>query len=262
MSNKIEEETLVVAEDNDEKQLSTRVIPAETVPDKVEETGVEDATETMDVETTGVDATNNSTTMDTSDEAGVGSSIHGLRPRRATNYSRHMHGASTSKKTGYTLAHLQKFENVAMAQHAASEGVRNIMKLEHMALTKYSVKKGIKVFGEEGTQFVISDMKQLDSMYVIETMEARTMTRVEKRSALEYLIFLKKKRCGRIKGHGCFNGRKQQGHMTKEETRLPTVSTEGLLLFCTINAQEERDMATTYIPGVFMQTDVNDTVYV
>ena len=138
--------------------------------------------------------------MDTSDEAGVGSSIHGLRPRRAPTYSRHIHGASTSKKTGYTLAQLQQLEHVAMAQHAASEGVRNIMKLEHMALTQYSGKKGLKVFGEEGTQAFISKMKQLYSMDVIEPMEARTMTRVEKISSLEYLMFLKKKRCGRIKG--------------------------------------------------------------
>ena len=35
-------------------------------------------------------------------------------------------------------------------------------------------------------------------MEVIEPMEARTMTRVEKRSALEYLMFLKKKWCSGI----------------------------------------------------------------
>ena len=35
-----------------------------------------------------------------------------------------------------------------MAQHAMSEGVRNIMKLEHMALIQYSVKKVLMVFGE------------------------------------------------------------------------------------------------------------------
>ena len=177
---------------------------------------MDDATETMDVETTGVDTTDNSTTMYTGAEAGVGSRVHGLRPRRAPNYNRHMHGASTRKKTGYTLAHLQQLEDVATAQNAASEGVRNIMKLEDMALIQYSVKKGLKVFGEEGTQAVISDMKQLDSMDFIEPMEARTMTRVDKRSALEYLMFLKKERCGRIKGRGCADGRKQRGHMTKE----------------------------------------------
>ena len=118
--------------------------------DEVEETRVDDSTETMDVETTGVDTTDNSTTMDTGAEAGVGSRVHGLRPRQAPNYSRHMHDASTINKTGYTLSHLQKLEHVAMAQHAASEGVQNIMKLEHMALTQYSVKKGLKVFGKKG----------------------------------------------------------------------------------------------------------------
>ena len=50
--------------------------------------------------------------------------------------------------------------------------------------------------------------------------------------------------------------------MTKEDTRSPTVSTVGLLLSCTIDAQEERDVATTDISGALMQTDVNDMVYV
>ena len=49
------------------------------------------------------------------------------------------------------------------------------------------------MFGEEGTQAVIIEMKQLDSMDVIEPMEERTLTRVDKISALEYLMFLKKK---------------------------------------------------------------------
>ena len=78
------------------------------MPDEVEETGVDDATETMDVETTGVDTTNNSKTTDTGAEAGVGSRAHRLRPSRASNYSTHMHVPSTRKKTGYTLAHLQQ----------------------------------------------------------------------------------------------------------------------------------------------------------
>ena len=50
--------------------------------------------------------------------------------------------------------------------------------------------------------------------------------------------------------------------MTKEETSSPTVSTEGLPLSFTIGEQEERDVTTTDIPGAFMQTNVNDTVYI
>ena len=136
-----EEETSVAEEDDNEEQLSTSVIPVETVPDEVEETGVDDATETMDVETTGVDTTNNSTTTDTGAEAGVGSRAHGLQPRRAPNYSRHMHGPSTSKKTGYTLAHLQQLEHVAMTQHAAD----NIWPLHKTLPRKYLRCLGKKV---------------------------------------------------------------------------------------------------------------------
>ena len=52
-------------------------------------------------------------------------------------------------------------------------------------------------------------MKQLDRIDAIEPMEARTMTRVEKRSDLDYIMLLKKKICGRIKGRGCADVRKQ-----------------------------------------------------
>ena len=87
MSNYGEEKTSIAAEDNEEQQstdaevannYNTSVIPVktvnddntgailvETVQDEVEETGVDNATETMDVETTRVDTTNNSTTTDT-----------------------------------------------------------------------------------------------------------------------------------------------------------------------------------------------------
>ena len=47
-----------------------------------------------------------------------------------------------------------------------------------MALTQYYAKKGLELFGEEGTHAVISEVKQLDRMDVIEPMEARTTTRV------------------------------------------------------------------------------------
>ena len=58
----------------------------------------------------------------------------------------------------------------------------------------------------------------MDTMDVIEPIEARTMTRLEKRFAIEYLLFVKKKQCDRIKGRGCADGCKQRGHTTKEET--------------------------------------------
>jgi len=61
----------------------------------------------------------------------------------------------------------------------------------------------------------------------------------ERASALAYLMFLKEKRTGEVKGRGCADGRRQWDYMTKEENSAPTVSTEALLLSYTIDAIEE-----------------------
>jgi hypothetical protein len=74
-------------------------------------------------------------------------------------------------------------------------------------------------------------------------------------------MFLKEKRCGLIKGRGCADGRKQREYLTKEETSPPTVTIESVMLSCTIDAKERRDVATVDIPGGFMQTDMEDTVH-
>ena len=86
------------------------------------------------------------------------------------------------------------------------------------------------------------------------------MTREQKSAALRYLMFISKKRCGRIKARGCADGRKQRSYMTKEETSSPTVATESLMLSCAIDAREKRDFATVDIPVAFMQADMEGEV--
>jgi hypothetical protein len=82
--------------------------------------------------------------------------------------------------------------------------------LEHVMMTQFSIKKGLEEFREDGADAVISEMQQLNSREVIKSKASHMLTRQEKRKALHYLMFLKKKRCGRIKGRGCADGRKQQ----------------------------------------------------
>jgi len=83
----------------------------------------------------------------------------------------------------------------------------------------------------------------------------------EKLAALHYLVFLTKKRCGRIKGQGCADGRKQIAHMSKEDSSSPTVAIEALMLLCVIDIKEYRDVATVDIPGAFMQADMDEKVH-
>lgn len=45
-----------------------------------------------------------------------------------------------------------------------------------------------------------------------------------KEKALSYLMFLKRKRCRKIKGRGCVDVCPQQEYITKDESRSPTVS--------------------------------------
>jgi hypothetical protein len=75
-------------------------------------------------------------------------------------------------------------------------------------------------------------------------------------------MFLKKKRCGHIKGRGCADGQKQRLYTTQEEASSPTVAIESVMLSCVIDASEGRDVATVDIPGAFMQADMDDDVHV
>jgi len=133
--------------------------------------------------------------------------------------------------------------------------------LEHTCMTQHSVNKGLKVFGESGSEAVVAEMQQLHDRDVIEPKKSSMLTREEKHKALHYLMFLKKKRCGRIKARGCADGRKQRIYKTKEETSAPTVAIESLMLSCTIDAKEKRKVVTADIPGAFMQADMDEVIH-
>ena len=73
-----------------------------------------------------------------------------------------------------------------------------------------SLKKGLKHFGKSGADAVVAELRQLDYRDVIKPVERTKLTRDQKRRALNYLMYLKQKRCGRIKARGCADGRKQR----------------------------------------------------
>ena len=79
--------------------------------------------------------------------------------------------------------------------------------------------------------------------------------------ALQYLMFVTKKRCGRIKARGCADGRKQRAYKSKNETSAPTVAIESLMLSCSIDAHERRSVTTADIPGAFMQANMDELIH-
>ena len=90
---------------------------------------------------------------------------------------------------------------------------------------------------------------------------AHTLTRHQRGAALRYLMFLKEKRSGEVKGRGCADGRKQRLYKTKEETSSPTVSIKALFLTCLMDAIEGRTVLICDIPGAFMQADIDEIIH-
>ena len=81
------------------------------------------------------------------------------------------------------------------------------------ALTQYSIKRALKLFGDRAAEAVLAEMKQLHDRGVISPQDGTTLSKEQKMKSLEYLMFLKEKNNGTIKGRGCADGRKQPQRM-------------------------------------------------
>ena len=71
----------------------------------------------------------------------------------------------------------------------------------------------------------------------------KDLTPEQRLDALAYLMFLKRKRSGKVKSRGCADGRKQRAWTSKEEVTSPTVAMEAVFLTAVIDALENRDVA-------------------
>jgi hypothetical protein len=105
-------------------------------------------------------------------------------------------------------------------------------------------------------------MQQLHDREIMRPHAPTEITAEHCQDALAYLMFLKRKLCGKIKSKGCTNGCKQQAYTLKEEALLPMVTTAAVFLTSIIDAWEKRDVATVDIPGAFMHVDMDELVYV
>lgn len=133
----------------------------------------------------------------------------------------------------------------------------------HSLLTQYGMKKGLKLFGLQGDDAVSEEMQKLRDLRVITPAPPPTLTKENRSAALIYLMFLKRKREGGVKGQGCADGRKQCRHAKKGDVPSPTITTEAVFIILVIVAKEGRDVMTMDIPGAFLQTNLKgERVYV
>jgi Reverse transcriptase (RNA-dependent DNA polymerase) len=127
--------------------------------------------------------------------------------------------------------------------------------------SQYSMKAGLKLFGDSGKDAVRKELQQLHDRAVMKPVHRSELSRQQRFRALSYLMFLKKKSNGTIKGRGCADGRPQREYIAKEESTSPTVANESVFLTSVIDARERRDVATVDLPGAFMQADMDDVVH-
>ena len=207
-----------------------------------------------DVENTGVD--------DIDEETNSGAVRRSLRPSRERNYD-HLKTVgylnnTVSRNGPNRLRVIPTLKAYACAMAAVEkynlEGDIFSAYIDDVVLTQYNMRRGIQLFRQRGIDAVRKELKQLNDRLVAKPVSPESLTKEQRARALAYLMFLKEKRCGTIKGRGCADGRKQRDWMSREDTASPTVSTAALILSCLIDAYKRRDVATTDIPGAFLQT--------
>ncbi len=123
-------------------------------------------------------------------------------------------------------------------------------------LQTYSLKQGIKKFGKRGVAAAHKEIKQLHDRVVFEPISVDEMTSVERKRAMENLIFLNEKRDETVKARMCANGSSQRAYIAREDVSSPTATTEAIITTGVIDAKQRRDVMTLDIPNAFVQTQI------
>ena len=64
-----------------------------------------------------------------------------------------------------------------------------------------------------------------------------------------------------MKNRGCADGRPMRVYTGKDESSSKTATIESEMLTCMVEALERRDVTIADVPGVFLQTDMDEIVY-
>ena len=98
--------------------------------------------------------------------------------------------------------------------------------------------------------FVVEkEYKQLHDLNVFKPHHKEELTKDQLDKCLRLITLIKEKRCGKIKGRACADGRSQRAYIPKEEAAAPAVSLDSLMLTLMTDAYEGNDVATCDITG-------------
>jgi len=106
-------------------------------------------------------------------------------------------------------------------------------------MKQLSVKAALREWGDEAR---VAGEKKTSQLHWRETFAPKQMselTNKQRSKVLQSHMFVVRKRTGETKARVVAGGNLQQGHMTKEESSSPTVSTKSVLLTSIVDALEE-----------------------
>ena len=115
-----------------------------------------------------------------------------------------------------------------------------------------------KIWIARGETAAVKELTQLHIMDTWTPMAVDKLSREQRMRALSSLLFLKEKRTGVIRGRACINRAPQRAYIPKEDTALPTISTESAFITATIAASKKRQVRCYDLPSAFVNTDVDE----
>ncbi len=129
-------------------------------------------------------------------------------------------------------------------------------------MMQYNLKLGLRKLGEQGARAAVLEPTQLHMMDTWAVIDLCSLTKEDKLKVLSLLLYLKEKCCGNVKGQGCINEAPQRAYIPKEDTVLPTVSTESMFIMSTVAASKKRHVRRYNVPSTFVNTDMDENVLV
>jgi hypothetical protein len=168
--------------DND-AELGTINIPDETTgpPSAHSNAGVGNSTsdkDDIDVENAGVGG---------DDEETKGERDRARREMDA-RYGPRQHSINLREQKPQSYDHMFNYEHALLTYE---KPMGELFLMEQMSL-----KKGMKQFGKTGAEVVVAELRQLDYRNVIKPVSGKELTPEQQCRALNYLMYLKQKRCG------------------------------------------------------------------
>lgn len=119
---------------------------------------------------------------------------------------------------------------------------------------QYLVQRGLKKFGQRGTDAATKEMDQLHRRNCFTPIDVASLTDDERRKTVDALMFLGEKRDKSVKGRMVYNGKPTREWLSREDSSSPTAALESIMLTAIVDASEGRDVMTCDIPNAFIQT--------